>query len=192
MADVIVINKVDSATPEALVLVRADISAFNPGAVIVEAASPITVEHPKTIDGKRVLVVEDGPTLTHGEMAYSAGYVAAIRYGGQVVDPRPYAVGSIAETYEKFRTTGPVLPAMGYSFRQVQELEQTIARTPCDVVLVATPIDLRRVLRINKPSQRVKYALRETGHPTLFEIVGAKFGPCRKPPDREVANSIFQ
>jgi len=175
-ADVVVINKVDTASREAIGQVRDHIYAVNPAAVVVEAAAPITVEDSRAIRGRRVLVVEDGPTLTHGEMAYGAGLVAAQRYGGQVVDPRPYAVGSIAATYEKYKTTGPVLPAMGYSDTQVRELEETIARTPCDVVLIATPIDLRRVLRIGQPSQRVRYELQEIGEPTLLEILREKFG----------------
>jgi len=175
-ADVIVINKVDTAAPEAVEQIRGHIYTVNPKAVVIEAAAPILVEDAGAIRGKRVLVIEDGPTLTHGEMAYGAGYVAAKRYGGQIVDPHPYAVGTIAETYAKYKTTGPVLPAMGYGDHQVHELEETIARTPCDVVLVATPIDLRRVVRINQPSQRVRYEMQEIGQPTLLEIFREKFG----------------
>ena len=175
-ADVVVINKVDTASPEGVGLIRDHVYAVNPDAVIVEAAAPIVVEDARAIRGRRVLVVEDGPTLTHGEMAFGAGYVAAKRYGGMVVDPRPYAIGSIAATYAKYQTTGPVLPAMGYSHTQVRELEETIARTPCDLVLIATPIDLRRVLCIGQPSQRVRYELQEIGEPTLREILREKFG----------------
>ncbi|MBZ5727279.1 MAG: cyclic 2,3-diphosphoglycerate synthase [Acidobacteriia bacterium] len=184
-ADVIVINKVDTAPPEAVTLIRDHVYAVNPEATIVEAASPIMVEDARAIRGKRVLVIEDGPTLTHGEMAYGAGYVAARRYGGQIVDPHEYAVGSIAATYARYKTTGPVLPAMGYSDTQVRELEETIARTPCDLVLIATPIDLRRVLLIGQPSQRVRYEIQEIGEPTLFGILREKFG-AKRPADREV------
>jgi predicted GTPase len=177
MADVVVINKVDTAARDAIEVVRRNTHAVNPKAVIIEAASPISVDAGEAIRGKKVLAVEDGPTVTHGEMAYGAGYVAARRFGGEIVDPRPFAIGSIAETYAKFATIGPVLPAMGYSGGQIQDLEQTIARTPCDVVLIATPIDLRHVLRVTQPSQRVRYELRETGEPSLLDIVRQKFGP---------------
>jgi predicted GTPase len=152
------------------------VRATNPDAVIIEAASPIFVEDPAAIRGKRVLVVEDGPTLTHGGMAYGAGIVAARRFGAaEIVDPRPYAVGSIVEIFEKYPQTGPLLPAMGYGERQIEELEETINATPCDVVIVATPIDLCRVLNINRPFQRVRYELQEIGQPTLEEVL-AKLG----------------
>jgi predicted GTPase len=176
MADVIVINKIETASPDAVATVRANVTAINPRAIIVEAASPITLEDPLALRGKRVLVVEDGPTLTHGEMAYGAGMVAALRYGATPVDPRPYAVGSIAATYAKYTTTGTVLPAMGYGDEQTRELEQTINATPCDMVLIATPIDLRRIVKIDKPCQRVSYELQEIGQPTLMEILKGKFG----------------
>jgi predicted GTPase len=176
MADVVVISKVDTARREAVELVRSNVRLLNSKAAIIEAAMPIAVEDPGAITGKHVLVVEDGPTLTHGEMAYGAGYLAAEQFGGQLIDPRPYAVGSIAETYKKYGTIGPVLPAMGYGPRQVQELEETIARTPCDLVLVASPVDLRRLLRIRQPSQRVQYELREIGPVTLLDILKEKFG----------------
>jgi predicted GTPase len=143
----------------------------NPEARIVEAACPIQVENPEAIRNARVLVVEDGPTLTHGEMAYGAGLVAATRYGARVVDPRPFAAGSIAETFARYPAAGPVLPAMGYSAAQVRDLEQTIAQTPCDLVLIATPIDLRRVVRIAQPTQRVLYELAETGSGVLPELL---------------------
>jgi predicted GTPase len=176
MADVVVISKVDTARREAVELVRSNVRLLNSKAAIIEAAMPIAVENPRAIAGKHVLVVEDGPTLTHGEMAYGAGYLAAEEFGGHLIDPRPYAVGSIAETYKKYGTIGPVLPAMGYGPRQVQELEETIARTPCDLVLVASPIDLRRLMRIRQPSQRVQYELREIGPVTLLDILKEKFG----------------
>lgn len=173
LADVIVINKVDTADLEPIARVRENVRSVNPTAQIVEAASPIFLDDPQAIRGKRVLVVEDGPTLTHGEMAYGAGVVAARRFGAaELVDPRPYAVGSIVETYRRYPTIGPVLPAMGYSQAQIAELEETIRRVPCDLVLVATPIDLRRVIHIRQPIQRVRYELQEIGQPTLEQIIG--------------------
>lgn len=180
MADVIVINKIDTADLDHIAKVRASIMAANPNATVVEAASPIFVDDPAAIKGKAVLVVEDGPTLTHGEMAYGAGVVAARRFGAsEIIDPRPYAIGTIVATYQKYPTTGAVLPAMGYGAEQMKELGETINNTPCDLVLVATPIDLRRVVEINRPSQRVRYELQEIGQPTLSEIIEAKFGRKR-------------
>jgi predicted GTPase len=177
MADVVVINKVDTASGENVNQVRANIRAANPDATIIEAASPIFVDDPAAIRGKRVLVVEDGPTLTHGGMAYGAGVVAAQKFGArEIVDPRPYAVGSIKETYAKYPTTGTVLPAMGYGEQQVKELEATINATPVDLVLIATPIDLRRVVNIKHPTDRVRYELQEIGQPTLRDILKQKFG----------------
>ena len=177
LADVVVINKIDTADLENVVTVRENVRATNPDAVIIEAASPIFVEDPAAIRGKRVLVVEDGPTLTHGGMAYGAGIVAARRFGAaEIVDPRPYAVGAIIETYEKYPNTGAALPAMGYGAEQIAELEQTINNTPCDMVIVATPIDLSRVLTINRPYQRVRYELQEIGWPTLEEVLSEAFG----------------
>ena len=177
MADVVVINKIDTADLDHITRVRDSIMKVNPGAIVVEAASPIFVDDPAAIKGKSVLVIEDGPTLTHGEMAYGAGVVAARRFGAsEIIDPRPYAVGSIVATYQKYPTTGAVLPAMGYGPEQMRELGETINNTPCDLVLVATPIDLRRVVEINRPSQRVRYELQEIGQPTLVEILAAKFG----------------
>jgi len=171
-ADVVVINKVDTADGANIDAVRNNVSGVNPGAMVIEAASPIFVEESSAIRGKRVLVVEDGPTLTHGEMAYGAGVVAARRFGAaEIVDPRPYAAGSILETYEKYPTTGNVLPAMGYGQEQVDELEQTIDNTPCDLVLIATPIDLRRVVTIDKPCQRVRYEMQEIGRPDLTDVL---------------------
>ncbi len=144
----------------------------NPTATIVEAASPIFVEDPAAIRGKHVLVVEDGPTLTHGEMAYGAGVVAAKRFGAaEIIDPRPYAVGSILSTYKKYPTTGKVLPAMGYGDQQIRELEETINATPCDMVIIATPIDLGQLLKIYRPYQRVNYELQVIGRPSLEEIL---------------------
>jgi predicted GTPase len=177
MADVVVINKIDTADLEHITKVRDSIMKVNPDATVVEAASPIFVDNPAAIKGKSVLVIEDGPTLTHGEMAYGAGVVAARRFGAsEIIDPRPYAVGSIIATYQKYPTTGAVLPAMGYGAEQMRELGETINNTPCDLVLVATPIDLRRVVEINRPSQRVRYELQEIGQPTLVDILEAKFG----------------
>ncbi len=177
MADVVVINKVDTADAASVNQVRANIRAVNPNAVIVEAASPIFVDDPAAIRGKRVLVVEDGPTLTHGGMTYGAGIVAAQKFGASaIVDPRPFAVGSIKQTYEKYPTTGAVLPAMGYGDKQVQELEATINAAPVDLVLIATPIDLRRIVNIKHPTDRVRYELQEIGQPTLMEILKKKFG----------------
>lgn len=175
-ADVFVINKVDTASPEAVIAVRESLSALNPKATIIEGASPLFVDRPEEIRGKRVLVIEDGPTLTHGEMAYGAGWVAARRFGAaEIVDPRPFAVGSIAATYQKYTTTGPILPAMGYGEEQMRDLEQTINNSDVDLVISATPIDLNRVIKIRKPMQRVRYELQEIGQPTLEDILKAKF-----------------
>ena len=177
LADVVVINKIDTADLANVAAVRANIRAANPEATLIEAASPIFVEDPGAIQGKRVLVIEDGPTLTHGGMAYGAGTVAAQRFGAaQIVDPRLYAVGSIVETYEKYPNTGAVLPAMGYGAHQIAELEQTINDTPCDMVIVATPIDLSRVLSIKRPFQRVRYELQVIGLPTLEDVLSEAFG----------------
>jgi len=176
MANVVVINKVDTADPTNVSSVRNNTRAVNPDAIIIEAASPITVDNPKLLNGKKVLVVEDGPTLTHGNMAYGAGMIAAERHGaGEMVDPRPYAVGSIVKTFENYPQIGPILPAVGYGKEQIKELEETINKTPCDVVLIGTPIDLRRVLNINKPAVRAKYELQEIGTPTLEDILERKF-----------------
>ncbi len=177
MADVIVINKVDTTDHANVTKVRDNIRKVNPNAIVIEAASPLFVDDPKAIQGKRVLVIEDGPTLTHGEMAYGAGWVAAQRFGAaEIIDPHPYAVGSIKATYAKYPTTGNVLPAMGYGEAQTRELEQTINAIDCDMVIIGTPIDLTRVLKINKPYQRVRYELQEIGQPTLEDILKAKFG----------------
>ena len=176
-ADVFVINKVDTARPEDVMKVRDNLRSVNPKAVIIEAASPLYLDDPAAIQGKRVLVIEDGPTLTHGEMAYGAGWVAAQRFGAaEIIDPRPYAIGSIKATYEKYPSTGNVLPAMGYGDAQIRELEQTIRDVPAELVIIGTPIDLKRIVKIDKPSQRVRYELQETSKPTLEDILKSKFG----------------
>ncbi len=172
MADVVVINKVDTADNEAIVAVQQNIRKVNPEAVIVKAASPIFVDDPSAIRGKTVLVVEDGPTLTHGEMAYGAGVVAAQYFdAAKIVDPRPFSVRSITETYKKYPSTGAVLPAMGYGRSQMADLEETINQAPVDMVIVATPIDLAKLIDIKLPNQRVRYELQEIGQPTLSGIL---------------------
>jgi predicted GTPase len=177
LADVFVINKVDTANRDDVLAVRENLRRLNPDALMIEGASPLFVDDPAAIRGKRVLVVEDGPTLTHGEMAYGAGWVAAKRFGAaEIVDPRPFAVGSIVDTYAKYPTTGDVLPAMGYGEKQMKELEKTINNADVDLVVIGTPIDLSRILKINKPSQRVRYELQEIGQPTLEELLKDKFG----------------
>lgn len=176
LADVFVINKVDTANSEDVISVRESLSRTNPDASIIEAASPIFVKDPDSIRGKRVLVVEDGPTLTHGEMSYGAGWVAARKFGAAaIVDPRPYAVGSITQTYEKYPDTGPILPAMGYGDAMISDLEKTINHADVDMVLSATPIDLTRIIKVNKPMQRVRYELQEIGQPTLADLLKKKF-----------------
>ena len=177
MADVVLINKVDTADYENVLTVRKNIQSVNPDALVLEAASPIFVDNPEAIRGKRVLVVEDGPTLTHGEMAYGAGVVAAQRLGAaEMIDPRPFAVGSIVDTYKKYPTTGAVLPAMGYGPKQMAELEATINNSDADLVIVATPIDLRRVINVKLPMERVRYELQVIGTPTLADLLAKKFG----------------
>ncbi len=176
LADVFVINKVDTANPDNVIAVRQSVSMINPDAIVVEAASPLFVQDPAAIQGKRVLVIEDGPTLTHGDMTYGAGWVAARRFGAaEIVDPRPYAVGSILETYRKYPSTGAILPAMGYGDEMVRDLEKTINQAEVDMVISATPIDLTRIIKIDKPMQRVRYELQEIGHPSLEDILGRKF-----------------
>lgn len=171
MADVIVINKIETAHPDGVNKVRANVAKFNPKAIVIDGASPITVEDVELVRGKRVLVIEDGPTLTHGEMAYGAGVMAAHKLGATLVDPRPYAVGTIKTVFQNYTHMGALLPAMGYGAKQVKELEETIAASPCDVVLIATPIDLRRILTIKQPSTRVRYELQEIGLPTLRDVL---------------------
>ena len=164
MADLVIINKVDSAKPDKVMLVEANIRAANPKAKILRAESPVTVADPAQVKGKRVLVVEDGPTLTHGEMRFGAGHVAATRAGAkEIVDARPYAVGSIKTTFEKYTHITDILPAMGYGDKQMADLRQTIDATPCDLVIIGTPIDLTRLMKLNKPSIRVTYDLKESG-----------------------------
>jgi predicted GTPase len=171
-AHVVVINKLDSAPPEGVATVRQSIRELNPEATVVEAASPIFVDDPRAIRGKKVLAIEDGPTLTHGEMKYGAGVLAALRHGAaEVVDPRPYTVGTITETFQKYPGIGPLLPAMGYGEQQMKDLAATVDRTPADLVLVATPIDLRRVVKIGKPALRVRYELQEIGKPDLVDVL---------------------
>lgn len=176
MANVVIINKIATANPEDVETVRKNIKTLNPEALIIEAASPITVDNPDLIKGKRVLVVEDGPTLTHGNMAYGAGVIAAGKLGAsEIVDPRPYAVGSIVETFKKYPHLGTLLPAVGYGKEQIKELEETVNNTPCDSVVIGTPVDLRRILCINKPAARVKYKLEEVSSPTLEDILKKHF-----------------
>jgi len=175
MADVVVINKIDTAAPDKINLLRENIHILAPNAIVVDAASPLTVDHPELIRGKKVLVVEDGPTLTHGEMKYGAGVVAAQKYGAkEIVDPRPYAIGTIKDTYKKYPGVGTLLPAMGYGKKQIQELENTINAVDCDIVIIGTPIDLSRIVKINKKSIRVKYDLQEIGRPNLEEVLSQK------------------
>jgi predicted GTPase len=173
-ADVIVVNKLDTADPEKTEVVRENIRRYNPRAIVVNAASPITVAdgEGETIRGKRVLIVEDGPTLTHGEMKYGAGVVAARKYhAAELVDPREHAVGTIKDTFARYPDIGPLLPAMGYGPKQIKDLERTIAATACGLVIVATPVDLKKIIKIDKPVVRVGYELQETGHPTIEEIL---------------------
>lgn len=176
LADVVIINKVDTAKPDDVETVRKNVKRVNPRAQIVDAASPVTVEDPEKIRGKRVLVVEDGPTLTHGGMGFGAGVVAARQFGAkELVEPRPFAVGSLVDTLERFRHREPLLPAMGYSEKQIRELEATIDKSDAEVVVIGTPIDLRRVLKINKPAVRVRYELKQEAGPDLRDTVRSKF-----------------
>ena len=166
------INKIDSADPEGIQIVRDNIRSINPKAIIIDAASPLSVDNFELIMDAKVLVVEDGPTLTHGEMTYGAGIVAAEKYGAkEFVDPREAAVGTIADTFEKYPDIGILLPAMGYGKQQIKDLENTINAIDCDVVIIATPIDLRRIVKINKPAVQVKYELQEIGHPTIEDVL---------------------
>jgi predicted GTPase len=175
-ADAIVINKIDSADSDGIAEVRENVAAYNPKAIVIDAASPITVDKPELIKGKRVLVVEDGPTLTHGEMQYGAGIVAANKYGAaELVDPRPFTVKSITATFEKYPNIGVLLPAMGYGDQQVKDLETTINRAQCDAVVIATPIDLSRIIDIKHPTTRVEYSLQEIGMPDVASVLGDFF-----------------
>ncbi len=180
MADVVVINKVETASFEQIETARHLIGELNPQATVIDAASPIFVEENERIRGKRVLVVEDGPTLTHGEMAYGAGWVAARRYGAaEMIDPRPYAVGSLQTTFARFLHLHAVLPAMGYGDAQIADLAATIRNTPADLVLVATPVDLRHLIRLDKPALRVRYELQEIGEPTLASVLAKQLPELR-------------
>lgn len=183
MADAVVINKIDSASPEAVQLVRDHIAQANPGAVVIDAASPVTVDAPELLRGRRVLCVEDGPTLTHGMMKFGAGVVAARKHGAaEIVDPRPYVQGTLAETFRTYPGIGPLLPAMGYGAEQIRDLAATIDRCDCDTVAIATPIDLRRIMTIRKPTVKVGYDLQEIGKPDLAEVLDAfcaRFPPPR-------------
>jgi predicted GTPase len=172
MADVVVINKIDSAEPDNVEQLKQVIVRVNPQASIVDAESPITVEDSAIISGKKVLVVEDGPTLTHGEMKYGAGVVAAKKYGAsELIDPREYAVGKLAETFDHYPKIGSLLPAMGYGDEQIKDLETTINNTDCQGVIIGTPIDLRRIIDIKHPSTRVTYDLKEISQMTLKEVL---------------------
>lgn len=175
LADVVVINKIDSADFKDIQTVRENIAKVNPDAIVIDAASTLSVDHPELIKGKKVLVIEDGPTLTHGEMKIGAGIVAAKRFGAaELVDPRPFAVGKLAETFKIYPNIGTLLPAMGYGDEQIKDLEETIKRTDCDSVIIATPIDLQRIVKIDKPCAKVGYELQEIGKPDL-ELVLADF-----------------
>jgi len=172
MANIVIINKVDTADPEKVKRVKENIKMVNPEAQVLDATSPITVDKPELITGNRVLVIEDGPTLTHGNMPYGAGIIAAKNFGArEIVDPKPYAVGSIKEAYERYTYLGAILPALGYSEKQVAELKETINRTPCDVVVIGTPIDLRRVMTFDKPTVRVRYELKVLGPVSLEQVL---------------------
>jgi len=173
LADVVVINKIDSATPEEIDIVRKNVAAVNPKAIVVDGASPIAIDDPSVVKGKRVLVVEDGPTLTHGDMRIGAGVVAASKFGAaELVDPRPYLVGKLIDLYKQYPNIGTLLPANGYGAEMVKDLEATINKTQCDAVVIGTPIDLNRIMKINKPNTRVYYDLQEIGHPDLTDVLG--------------------
>ncbi|HRZ76202.1 MAG TPA: cyclic 2,3-diphosphoglycerate synthase [Bacteroidales bacterium] len=172
IADVAVINKMDSADGAAIQIVRENIAKVNPSAIVIDGASPIKVDNPEVIRGKKVLVVEDGPTLTHGEMKIGAGTVAAQKFGAaELVDPRPYTVGKLSETFSIYPNIGTLLPAMGYGGQQLRDLETTINNTECDAVVIGTPIDLNRIIKIKKPNTRVYYDLQEIGYPNLSEVI---------------------
>jgi len=178
LADVVIINKVQTADRRNILLVKENIAKYNPKAIVIEAASPIKIDDPSMVKGKRALVVEDGPTLTHGGMAFGAGTIAAEDNGAlDIVDPRPYAVRSVKEMYEKYRHLGPILPAMGYTDEQIEDMEETINRADCDVVVAGTPVDLRRIMKVNKPIARVRYELVEIGKPDLEDIIDQELGP---------------
>ena len=181
LADVVIINKVQTADRRNILRVKENIAKYNPTAIVIEAASPIKVDDPSMVKGKRALVVEDGPTLTHGGMAFGAGTIAAEDNGAlDIIDPRPYAVRSVKEMYEKYRHLGPILPAMGYTDEQIEDMEETINRADCDVVIAGTPVDLRRIMNVNKPIVRVRYELVEIGKPDLVDIIDQELGPILK------------
>jgi predicted GTPase len=172
LADVVVINKMDSASPEGIQIVRENIDKVAPHAIVIDGASPIRVDDPSVIKGKKVLVIEDGPTLTHGGMKIGAGTVAAKKYGAvELVDPRPFTVGKLSETFKIYPNIGTLLPAMGYSEQQLKDLEETINKTECDSVIIGTPIDLSRIIKIDKPKTRVYYDLQEIGDPNLEQVI---------------------
>lgn len=172
LADAVIINKMDSAGPEGIQILRQNIAKVNPGAIVIDGASPIKVDNPELIKGKKVLVVEDGPTLTHGEMKLGAGVIAAQKYGAsEMIDPRPYTVGKLSETFRIYPGIGALLPAMGYGAEQLKDLESTINKVECDSVVIGTPIDLNRIIKINKPNTRVYYDLQEIGYPDLKGLV---------------------
>ena len=180
-ADVVVLTKLDTATPEQVDAARRSIETVNPRAALVETAMPPKVDHPDRITGRRVLVVEDGPTLTHGGMAFGAGCLVARRYeAGCLVDPRPYAAGSLNRTFQQYPHLGPLLPAMGYGPEQIRELEETIERVECDLVVIATPMDLRRLIRITKPTVRVSYDVEDRGRPTLADVLQGIIGRAKQ------------
>ena len=177
MADVVIINKVDSADPQSINIIRQSIEKVNPKAIVIDAASPIRVDNPSLIRGKKVLVVEDGPTLTHDEMKIGAGTVAAHKFGAsEIVDPRPFTVGKLSETFRLYPGIGTLLPAMGYGKQQLADLEKTINNTECDTVIIATPIDLNRIIKIRKPNTRVYYDLQEIGDPDLSQVINEFIG----------------
>ncbi|MDL2308045.1 cyclic 2,3-diphosphoglycerate synthase [Bacteroidales bacterium OttesenSCG-928-C03] len=172
IADVVVVNKIESADLGDLIEVRENVAHVNPDALVIDAVSPTFVDKPELIRGKRVLVIEEGPTVTHGEVEYSYGALTAIKYGAaELVDPKQYAVGKLKETFDKYPNLGPILPSMGYSAQQVKDLETTIKNTPCDVVLIATPIDINRIIKIDKPTVKIGYELQEIGKPDLKDVV---------------------
>ncbi len=172
MADIVVINKIDSSDAASIQIVRENIQKVAPNAIVVDGASPITIDKPELVRGKKVLVVEDGPTLTHGEMKIGAGVVAARKYGAsELIDPRAFAVGKLAETFRIYPNIGTLLPAMGYGQQQIKDLETTINATPCDAVVIATPIDLSRIVKINKPTVKIGYDLQEIGEPNLLRPI---------------------
>jgi len=195
MADVVIINKIDSADPTGIETVRRNVAHANPRATVIEAASALTVDDPDLVHGRRVLAVEDGPTLTHGGMQIGAAVVAARRFGAtELVDPRPYAIGKLAETFRLYPDIGALLPAMGYGAQQLRDLEATINRTPCDVVVIGTPIDLSRLIQINKPVTRVHYELQEIGQPNLTGVLAefsARHECLRVANFRKVGNPIL-